>query len=126
MKNFRELIVWRKAHELALAAYASTESFPRHELYGLANQIRRSGASVASNIAEGCGRRGNNEFHRFLQIAAGSASELEYQFLLARDLRLISHAVYETNEAKVCEVKRMLASLMRKVDRERSTPDADC
>jgi four helix bundle protein len=86
MKNFRDLQVWGKAHVLALDVYRLTARFPREELFGLTSQMRKCSASIAANIAEGCGRRGNAEFHRFLQIAAGSASELEYHILLARDL----------------------------------------
>jgi len=86
MKDFRDLTVWHKAHLLALATYKLTSRFPKDELYTLTAQMRRSSSSIATNIAEGCGRRGNGEFHKFLQNASGSASELEYQFLLARDL----------------------------------------
>lgn len=90
MKNFRDLNVWHKAHALTLAAYKRTASFPREEVYGLTSQIRRSAASIAANLAEGCGKRGNAEFQRFLNIATGSASELEYHFLLARDLGFLA------------------------------------
>ncbi len=119
MKNFRNLLVWQKGHALTLAAYGITASFPKHELYGLSSQIRRASASIPTNIAEGCGRKGNNEFHRFLQIAAGSASELEYQLLLARDLNYINGNDYPRLDRSVCEVKRMLASLLDKVDADR-------
>jgi len=78
MKSFRSLKVWEKAHLLTLKAYAATSKFPREEIYGLTSQIRRCGASIPANIAEGCGKRGNVEFARFLGIASGSASELEY------------------------------------------------
>ncbi|HET9183864.1 MAG TPA: four helix bundle protein [Candidatus Angelobacter sp.] len=77
MKDFRELKVWGKAHEFVLRCYRLTETFPKHELFGLASQIRRCSASIPANIAEGCGRIGNSELHRFLQISCGSASELE-------------------------------------------------
>jgi four helix bundle protein len=90
MKNFRDLQVWRKAHALTLRCYKATSDFPRHELYGITSQIRRCAASIAANIAEGCGKRGNAEFQRFLGIAAGSASELEYHLLLAHDLELLA------------------------------------
>ena len=86
MKDFRNLKVWEKSHQLALAVYKATSTFPRHELYGLTSQIRRACASIPANIAEGCGRSGDAELARFLQIAMGSASELEYHLLLARDL----------------------------------------
>ena len=86
MKDFRKLKVWKRAHELVLEIYKITHQFPKEELYGLTNQIRRSSSSIPTNIAEGCGRAGDTEFHRFLIIAMGSASELEYQAVLAHDL----------------------------------------
>jgi four helix bundle protein len=119
MKNFRDLQVWEKAYALTLAAYRFTANFPRTELYGLTSQIRRCAASVAANIAEGCGKRGNTEFQRFLSIAAASASELEYHFLLARDLNYLTESDYEVLHHGVVEIKRMLASLIRKVETER-------
>ena len=110
-----------KAHRLTLAAYASTSTFPREEMYGLTNQIRRCAASIAANIAEGCGKRGNPEFQRFLNIATGSASELEYHFLLARDLGFLIDLDYTRLDNAVVEVKRMLVSLVRKVEEDRRT-----
>src|SRR3990170_6872922 len=92
MKDFRELKVWEKAHRLTLMVYKATAAFPRDELYGLTGQIRRSCASIPANIAEGCGRSGDSELARFLQIAMGSASELEYHLLLGRDLGLLPAA----------------------------------
>ena len=83
MKDFRDLKVWSKAHNMALSAYRLTVHFPKEEMYGLTSQIRRAGASIPANIAEGCGRDGDGELARFLQIAAGSASELEYHLLLS-------------------------------------------
>jgi four helix bundle protein len=120
MKDFRDLKVWNKAHQVALACYSLTRGFPRDEIFGLVSQIRRAGASIAANIAEGCGRRGNAEFHRFLQIAMGSASELEYHLLLAKDLTYLKYDVHSRAHVQVEEVKRMLASLIRKVDAERA------
>jgi four helix bundle protein len=120
MKDFRDLKVWEKSHQLTLASYQATEKFPKHELFGLVSQIRRSAASVPANIAEGCGRRGNGEFHRFLQIAMGSASELEYHLLLSKDLKLLDVENHKKLQTQVEEVKRMLASLTRKVDAERA------
>ena len=86
MRNFRELIVWQKSHDLTLELYGATASFPDEERYGLKSHIRRCSASIGANIAEGCGRRGNGHLHHFLQIAIGSASELEYHLLLCKDL----------------------------------------
>ena len=97
MRDFRDLEVWRKAHEVTLAVYQMTRIFPREEVYGLTAQMRRSAASVCANIAEGCGRRGGRELARFLQIAAGSASELEYHLLLAADLKLVDGAAHGTS-----------------------------
>jgi four helix bundle protein len=119
MKDFRDLMVWRKAHLLTLATYKLTSRFPKDELYTLTAQMRRSSSSVATNIAEGCGRRGNGEFHKFLQNAAGSASELEYQFLLARDLKYFPEEEYGPVQTAVVEIKKMLASLINRVEAER-------
>jgi four helix bundle protein len=119
MKDFRDFKVWTKAHELVLATYRATESFPRHEMFGLVSQIRRCSSSVPANIAKGCGRLGNSEFHRFLQIACGSANELEYHLLLAKDLGYLIEADYLHLDEKLAEVKRMLVALTRKVGSER-------
>jgi four helix bundle protein len=78
MRDFREFKVWEKAHSLTLDIYKATATFPRAEMYGLTSQLRRASSSIPANIAEGCGRGGNAELARFLQIGMGSASELEY------------------------------------------------
>ena len=103
---------------MALAVYRTTMTFPQEELYGLTSQIRRSCASIPANIAEGCGRRGDAELARFLQIAMGSASELEYHLLLARDLNLLKSLDYEHFTNDVIEVKRMLVSFIKKLNAE--------
>lgn len=95
--------VWEKAHELALACYVATTGFPKQEMFGLVSQIRRAGLSVPANIAEVCGRRGNGEFHRFLNVAMGSASELEYHLLLSRDLKFLGTIDYEHLQSQVTE-----------------------
>ncbi len=115
MRDFKNLNVWRKAHELALAVYAATKKFPKEEQYGLTSQIRRSGVSIPANIAEGCGRESSAEFSRFLQIAFGSASELEYHILLANDLNFLNTGEYDSLTNDVAEVKKMLTSLIRKL-----------
>ena len=86
MKDFRKLKVWGRAHRVTLALYQATKALPKDELYGLRSQIRRSASSIGANLAEGCGRKGDREFGRFLSIALGSASELEYHLILAADL----------------------------------------
>jgi four helix bundle protein len=119
LKNFRDLKVWDKAHTLALACYAVTTSFPKEELFGLISQIRRSGSSIGANIAEGCGRGSNADFQRFLHIAMGSACELEYQLLLAKDLHYLGPSEHQQANELVVEVKKMLAALIKRVDSER-------
>ena len=118
MQSFKNLRVWEKAHVLALDVYRSSRSFPREEVYGLTSQIRRASVSIGANIAEGSCRKGDPEFGRFLHIAMGSASELEYHLLVARDLEILRAADYQrlSNEAE--EVKRMLASLIHKLRAE--------
>jgi four helix bundle protein len=115
MQDFRNLKVWEKAHALTLAIYKSSKTFPRDEMYGLTSQMRRASVSIGANIAEGTCRRGDVDFARFLQIAAGSASELEYHLLLARDLELLGTSDYQRLSDETVNVKRMLASLMKKL-----------
>jgi four helix bundle protein len=119
MKDFRQLIVWQKAHKLTLGVYKATANFPQAELYGLTSQTRRAVASIPANIAEGCGRDGDAELARFLQIAMGSASELEYHLLLARDLNFLKDTEYEPLQAELIEVKRMLTSFIKKLKADR-------
>ncbi len=115
MKDFRTLNVWQKAHLLTVSIYKTTSFFPKEELYGLTSQIRRASSSIPANIAEGRGRGGNAEFKQFLQIAMGSASELEYHLLLARDLHYLNAADYVCLADSAVEVKKMLAALIVKV-----------
>ena len=115
MQSFRNLRVWEKSHRLTLDIYTSSKAFPRDEMFGLTSQMRRSSASIGMNIAEGCCRKGDAEMVRFLQIAMGSASELEYQLLLAHDLDYLCDPGYESLTAQVVEVKKMLSSLKQKV-----------
>ena len=119
VKDFRDLKVWERAHHLTLDVYRATSGFPREELYGLTSQMRRCSASIGANIAEGCGKRGNGEFQRYLQIASGSASELAYHLLLARDLRFLADSSYEHLSKDLSEMRRMLTALLQKVESER-------
>jgi four helix bundle protein len=119
MKDFKRLDVWRKAHDLVLHSYRATAAFPKADLFGLVSQIRRCAASIPANIAEGCGRTGDNEMHRFLQIAAGSANELEYHFLLARHLAYLCDDAHVELEKQVVEVRRSCHRLLTKVNRDR-------
>ncbi len=116
MKDFRELQVWQKAHQLTWAVYPITATFPREELYGLTTPLRPSSSSVSANLAEGCGRNGDPAFARFCSIAMGSASELEYHLLLARDLKLIQSQDYQELARRATELKRLLTGLLQKLN----------
>ena len=119
MKDFRDIKVWQKAHNLTLEIYKATRSFPKDELYTLVSQIRRASVSIPANVAEGCGRGTDSELRQFLQIAMGSASELEYHLVLARDLGYLEATLYESLNDQVTEVKRMLASFILKLKASR-------
>lgn len=115
MRDFKELQVWQKAHRFALDVYRHSRGFPAEERFGLTAQLRRAAVSIPSNIAEGCGREGEREFARYLSIAAGSASEAEYQILLARDLSYVTDDAHRQLDAQVNEVKKMLNSFIQKL-----------
>jgi four helix bundle protein len=117
VEDFKNLKVWKKAHELTLVLYQSTRTFPKDEIYGLTSQIRRAAASIGANIAEGCGRRSDPEMKRFVQIARGSANEVEYHLLLARDLQFLTPGEFRCLEAKILEIQRMLAALAQRLQR---------
>ena len=115
MKDFRQLEVWAKAHQLTLDIYRVTTNFPRTETYGLTVQVRRASSSICANLAEGSGRNGDAELARFCTIAAGSASELEYHLLLARDLQFLPAHEYDHLANDTTEIKRMLTGLIKKL-----------
>jgi four helix bundle protein len=115
VRDFRELKVWERSHRLVLDVYEATGNFPREETYGLTAQLRRSCASIPANIAEGCGRSGDAELGRFMLIAMGSASELEYHLLLASDLGILNAQDYKKLSQKTKEVKRMLSTFIIKL-----------
>ena len=119
MKDFRDLKLWDKAHRLTLRVYEVSHDFPKDELYGLTSQLRRASASIGANLAEGCGRGSDLDFARFLQIAMGSASEVEYHLLLAYDLGFFKKDKYQELNRDIQEIKRMLVSLITKL---RSNP----
>lgn len=115
MKDFRDMQVWQKSHNLALEIYKATASFPKDEIYGLTAQIRRAVVSIPTNIAEGCGRGSRKELKQFLRISMGSASEVEYQILLSFELGYIKKCTYENLADKIEEVKKMLAGYISKI-----------
>lgn len=112
MRNYKDLIVWQKSHELTLKIYSATKSFPKEELYGISSQMRRSSASIATNIAEGCGRGTDTEFKRFIIIASGSASELDYQLVLCKDLGYLSPENFKELYELITSTRKMLYALV--------------
>lgn len=119
MRRYQEYPVWVQAHQLTRAVYEVTKSFPKAERFGLTAQLRRSISSIPTNIAEGSGRNSPKEFARFLDIAAGSANEAEYQLLLARDLGHLADVTRRELNANLNEVRMMLVALRRHVLRKR-------
>lgn len=119
MKDYRQLKVWERSHQLVLAIYAATKGFPKEELYGLVSQLRRAATSIPANLAEGCGRDSDAELKRFFDIAHGSAAELEYHLLLARDLNYLTEQLYQQLATELGEIKRMLGAFSRKLKAER-------
>lgn len=115
MKDFKKLIVWERAHRSALSIYQLTKSFPKEEQFNLVSQIRRSALSIPTNIAEGAGKFTNTDFARFLQIALGSAHEVEYLLLFSFELKFLTKDDYDVIAKEVGEVKAMLISLIKKV-----------
>lgn len=115
MKDFRELRVWQKAHSLTLHVYNVTKKFPKEEMYGLTSQMRRASSSIAANIAEGCGRKTDADFCRFLIVALGSGTELEYHILLSHDLKLLTDVEYESLQQELTEIKKMLNAFITKL-----------
>lgn len=113
MGDFRQLLVWKRAHGLALQVYRCTDAFPARERYGLAAQMRRAAVSVVSNIAEGCGKQADRELARYLGIARGSVRELECQLLLSRDLGYLTLDIWPTLEAESQEISKMLNCFIR-------------
>ena len=120
MRNYRDLQVWQKAHELTLDVYVTIRRFPVEEKYGLTSQIRRASVSIGANLAEGCGRRSEAEFARFVRIAMGSGAELSYELLVARDVNILGDADYVRLDGELCIVMRMLSSLLSKLPQPRS------
>ncbi len=111
MRDFKELIVWKKAHLLCLEVYKITNDYPSEEKFGLISQLRRASSSIPTNIAEGCGYQTKKEFGRFLRIASGPASEVEYQLLLSKDLKFVSQEKFEELTKEVTIIRKMLYKL---------------
>jgi four helix bundle protein len=110
---------------LTLVVYKSTRAFPNEEKFGLTSQMRRASASIAANLAEGCGRRSDGEMGRFIQITMGSGAELSYHLLLARDLGLLEKTMFEGMDSDLSEIMRMMSSLSQSVKIRMSTVKVD-
>ncbi len=113
MRTHKDLTVWQKAMELVVNIYKITNKLPKSEIFGLISQMQRSAVSIPSNIAEGAKREHKAEYIQFLSIANGSASELETQLLLAKQLYPEIDAEIETSLVLLDEILRMLYSLMK-------------
>lgn len=115
MKDYRQLEIWQRSHQLALEIYRATKSFPKDELFGVTSQMRRAAASIPANIAEGCGRDSEAELKRFLDIAHGSASELDYFVLLTHELGYIAVETHAPLAEELAQLKRMIGAFSRKL-----------
>jgi four helix bundle protein len=115
MQRYQNLAVWQKAHALVLDVYRATKSFPADERFAMTSQMRRASFSIAANIAEGCGRETQKELAQFFQIAMGSAFEVEYFFLLARDLEYLDEQSYIRLNTAIDELKRMLYAFLLRI-----------
>ncbi len=119
MSDYRELIVWKRAHAFALEIYISTRSFPGSERFGLTAQLRRATISVVSNIAEGWGRYEARDQARFLKIARGSICEVECQLLVSRDVGYLKSDSWEKLDRSCREIGKMLNGLIRAVHKKK-------
>lgn len=116
MRDFRKYQVWQQSHDLTLAIYKVTSSFPKEELYTLTSQIRRASLSVPTNISEGCGRNSDKEFNQFLNIALGSATETEYLLILAKDVKYIPEEIFNSLEKEINTIKSKIYNLKEKLN----------
>jgi four helix bundle protein len=115
MRDFQQLEIWQKSHQLTLRIYSITQTFPKDEVYGLVSQMRRSSSSTPTNIAEGCGRNSPVELNRFLVIAAGSLSELQYQCILSKDLKFLSESIFKELSDEIIQIRKMIYSYSAKL-----------
>lgn len=115
MRNFLNLEIWKKNHQLTLKIYKITKEFPKEEMFGLTSQMRRSCSSIPTNIAEGCGRNSNSQLVNFLQISTGPCSELQYQIILSKELSYISEPAFNELHNEVIDVRRMIFAYLNKL-----------
>ncbi|MBX3294248.1 MAG: four helix bundle protein [Acidobacteria bacterium] len=115
MQDFKNLLVWQKAHELALFTYRITADFPKEELFGLRNTLRKTSVDIPAFVAEGCSKANDQEFGKLLRTAIGLNNRLEYFALVAKDLELLSDAIHKEYEDRIVEVRKMLSGLNQKL-----------
>jgi len=112
---FQKLIVWQKGILLTKKIYLATKTFPKEEMFGLTDQLKRSSVSIPSNIAEGYGRNTRTDYKRFLSIALGSVYELQTQIVISNDLNLISENDFTELISLAIEIDRMLYTMIKKL-----------
>jgi len=115
MRDFKKYDIWKLSHLFALEVYSITKEFPKEEIYGVTSQIRRASISIPTNISEGCGRDSDAEFNRFLAIALGSATEVEYLLLLSKDLNYISGSKFIQFNGEINTIKKKIYTLKTKL-----------
>lgn len=119
MRNFKDYEIWSLSHELTLDIYKITKEFPKEERFQIISQMQRAAYSIPSNISEGCGRHSDKDFNRFLQIALGSAHELEYFILLSKDLMFIDENTYTEIDLKINFLKKKIYGLSQRLISDR-------
>lgn len=108
MRNFRELKIWQNGIEIAIKTYRVTETFPKEDRYSIVQQMNRAGVSIPSNIAEGCSRKSEKDYFRFVEIALGSAYELETQVIIAEQLKKGDQQLLQELKTALVEEQKML------------------
>jgi four helix bundle protein len=116
MQDFRNLLVWQRAHQLALLTYQITADFPKDEVFGLSHSMRKSATDIPALISEGCGMTNDAEFSRAVVAALASAYRLEYYALMATDLEFINSDIYKPYEIELTEIKKMLNGFNRRLN----------
>ena len=117
LRTHKDLDVWKKSIDLVAEIYEITKSFPKDEIYGITNQIRRAAVSIPSNVAEGAGRNHDKEFIQFLYISLGSCSELETQIVISSKIKYIDGKTMDEMLSKISDIRRMILGLIRAVTR---------
>ena len=118
MRDFHNLQIWKRSHELTKEIYSTTRLFPKEEMFGLTSQIRRCAVSIPSNIAEGCGRNTDKDFNNFLGISLGSAFEFETQLIICKNLGFINQEDFNLLESEIQHIQNMIIKLKNTLDKK--------